>query len=93
MTTFAGDTCVPIGTTVADIKISVRGTLSLWIPSTDTTDPRVAVVVTRRVRNLDITKPAPAHIGRLRDEIDPGILETANIYSMNPNICECDVSR
>ena len=86
MAALARDPRIPIGTTIADIEISVRVALLLWIPSTDATNTRVAVVVARGVRNFDITKPAPTPIGWLRYEINPGILETADIYPMNPNI-------
>ena len=80
------NTGVPVCTTVADIKISVCVAASFWIPSTDTTDTGIAVVVACRVRNPDITKPAPTVINRLCCETNPRVLKSANIYPMNPNI-------
>ena len=59
MAAFTGDSRIPIGTTIADIKISVCVAFPFWIPSTDTTDTGIAVVVACRVRDPDITEPSP----------------------------------
>ena len=86
MAALTGDACVPIRVTVADIKVGVCVAVPFWLPSTDTTDTGIAVVVACRVRNSDVTEPAPTIIRRLCYKIDPSMLESADIYAMNPNI-------
>jgi hypothetical protein len=86
MTLLARNSGVSVSTTLADIKVSMRITFSLRIPSPNTTDSCIAVVMTRSVRNPNITKPTPTPIRWLRRETDPGVLETTNIYTMDPNI-------
>ena len=88
MTSLAGDTCVPIDTAVADIKIGMRIALSFRIPYTDTTHTCITVVMTRDGCNFDITETAPTPIWRFPPEADPRMLETVDINAMNPNISQ-----